>query len=216
MRPVKGQKEGVRVPEMIIAITGAIGSGKDTIADYLIREFGFKRLSFASKVKDVAHIVFGWDREMLEGRTTESRAWREVVDPYWGLSPRVALQRIGTEMFRTHIHPDTWVKAVVKEIQAHPETNYVITDCRFDNEVAALKELGASLWSVSRGAAPAWSIAAREGATCPVGIHETDWNVYRLERIADVRIENNADLRTLYDRIDTYMAETAAMKSSTT
>jgi hypothetical protein len=201
---------------MIIAITGAIGSGKDTIADYLIAEFGFKRLAFATKVKDVAHVVFGWDREMLEGRTAESRAWREVVDPYWGLSPRVALQRIGTEMFRTHIHPETWVKAVVKEIQTHPETNYVITDCRFDNEVAALKELGASLWSVSRGAAPAWSIAARAGAECPAGIHTTDWNVYRLEGIADVRIENNADLRTLYGSIDAHLLTTTVKKSSAT
>lgn len=187
---------------MIIAITGAIGSGKDTIADYLIREFGFKRLSFASKVKDVAHVVFGWNREMLEGRTAESRLWREVVDPYWGLSPRVALQRIGTEMFRTHIHPDTWVKAVVKEIQGSPaDAKFVITDCRFDNEVAALKELGASLWAVSRGLEPSWAAAAREGTPCPEGIHSTDWNVYRLEAIADVRINNNGTIADLYEQV---------------
>lgn len=193
---------------MIIAITGAIGSGKDTIADYLICAFGFKRLAFASKVKDVAHVVFGWDREMLEGRTPESRAYREVVDPYWGLSPRVALQRIGTEMFRTHIHPDTWVKAVVKEIQANPETNYVITDCRFDNEVAALKELGASLWAVSRGVEPSWAAAAKQGAPCPEGIHTTDWNIYRLQSIADICIENNGTCADLYEQVSAAMTRT--------
>jgi hypothetical protein len=91
---------------------GAVGSGKDTIADFLTNH-GFERLSFAKKVKDVAHVVFGWDRDMLEGRTTESRAWRETVDPRWGISPRSALQKIGTEMFREHICDDVWVKALL-------------------------------------------------------------------------------------------------------
>ena len=154
---------------MIIGITGAIGSGKDTIADYLIAHHGFTRLSFAGKVKDVAHVVFGWDRELLEGRTKESREWREVVDPFWGLSPRTALQRIGTEMFREHIHPETWIKAVRKQIMAAPEKNYVITDCRFENEVSAILDLGGQIWSVSRGEEPAWAADARAGMPCAPG-----------------------------------------------
>ena len=55
----------MRLASMIIGIIGAIGSGKDTIADYLVKNHGFTRLSFAGKVKDVAAIVFGWDRTML-------------------------------------------------------------------------------------------------------------------------------------------------------
>ena len=190
---------------MIIGITGAIGSGKDTVADYLSKHHGFIRLSFAGKVKDVAHIVFGWDRELLEGLTKESRAWRELVDPYWGISPRVALQRIGTEMFRTHIHPDTWVKAVIRTIQATPERNYVITDCRFENEVKALKDLGGKILYVSRGAMPAWADSARLGEPCPPSIHVTDWNVYALQGLADTCISNNGSLNDLYAQVEIIM-----------
>ena len=58
---------------MIIGVTGFIGSGKDTIADYLCTQHGFKRISFAASLKDAVASVFGWDREMLEGTTKSSR-----------------------------------------------------------------------------------------------------------------------------------------------
>ena len=61
---------------MIIGICGFIGSGKDTIADYLVNFHEFKRESFASSLKDAVSAVFGWNREMLEGRTKQSREWR--------------------------------------------------------------------------------------------------------------------------------------------
>lgn len=187
---------------MIIGITGAIGSGKDTIADYLVRNHGFKRLAFASKVKDVAHVVFGWDRELLEGLTRESREWREIVDPYWGISPRTALQRIGTEMFRAHIHPDTWVKSVMRIIDSDPDGRYVITDCRFENEIGSVRDRGGLLFAVSRGSEPAWAAAARRGDPCMDGIHPTDWNVYRLQSLADVCVANNGSLEDLYAHIE--------------
>lgn len=187
---------------MIIGITGAIGSGKDTIADYLIANHGFTRLSFAGKVKDVAHVVFGWDRELIEGRTKESRAWREVEDPFWGLSPRTALQRIGTEMFRDQIHPETWIKAVQKQIQAAPEKNYVITDCRFENEVQAIIDLGGQIWAVNRGEEPVWAADARAGLPCLPTVHSTDWNVYWLQNKASIKINNSETLDDLYGAIE--------------
>jgi len=192
----------MRLVSMIIGIIGAIGSGKDTIADYLVKHHSFTRLSFAGKVKDVAAIVFGWDRTMLEGLTKESRAWREEVDHYWGLSPRTALQRIGTEMFRTHIHPETWIKAVRRQIEAAPLGNYVITDCRFENEVAAVLDMGGQVWTVSRGLEPTWASQARAGAPCLPEIHSTDWNIYWLQNKASVKINNTGTLEDLYAAIE--------------
>ena len=54
---------------MIIGVCGFIGSGKDTVADYLQNFHEFRRESFASTLKDAVAAVFGWDRTMLEGRT---------------------------------------------------------------------------------------------------------------------------------------------------
>ena len=68
---------------MIVGIAGLIGSGKDTIADYLVNSHGFKRESFAGTLKDAVASVFGWDRILLEGRTSSAREWREQIDSWW-------------------------------------------------------------------------------------------------------------------------------------
>ena len=68
---------------MIIGFVGLIGSGKDTAADYLVNNRGFKRDSFAAPLKDAVANVFGWDRQLLEGATAESRHWREQTDLWW-------------------------------------------------------------------------------------------------------------------------------------
>ena len=108
---------------MIIGICGFQSSGKDTIAELLINEYGFKKLSFAGALKDVLSVIFGWSREKLEGLTKEDREWREQIDVWWSktldmpqLSPRYALQYFGTELFRTHWHPDIWVKVVENKL----------------------------------------------------------------------------------------------------
>lgn len=66
----------------IIAINGTIGSGKDTFGETFINN-GYTRMSFATNLKDSVAAIFGWDREMLEGSTKESRKIREEPDQYW-------------------------------------------------------------------------------------------------------------------------------------
>ncbi len=191
----------------IIGIIGAIGSGKDTIADYLIAEHGFKKLSFARRVKDAAAAVFGWDRDLLEGATKESREWREQVDPFWGLSPRLALQKIGTEMFRQHIRDDIWIKGVEKDLAVEPFSHFVITDCRFQNEIDVIRRASGRLIYVERGLKPDWveqAIKAYKGSEpdrkwfADQGIHVTVWSTYGIAEQADITIENNGSLEDLY------------------
>ena len=54
----------MRNNQMVIGICGLISSGKDTIADYLIKEHNFRKISFADKLKDSVAAMFDWDREL--------------------------------------------------------------------------------------------------------------------------------------------------------
>lgn len=166
---------------MILGVTGLIGSGKDTIADYLVTSHGFKRVSFAASLKDAVSSVFGWDREMLEGTTKQSRQWREEVDEWWSerlampqLTPRWVLQHWGTDVLRNHFHTDIWVASVENKLRQSKD-DIVITDCRFANEVAAIKNAGGITCRVIRGENPIWYQAAVDYNKGPNG--NSGWSI---------------------------------------
>jgi hypothetical protein len=133
---------------MIIGITGFIGSGKDTAANYLVAQHGFRRDSFAGALKDAVAQIFGWDRELLEGLTPEAREWREQVDPWWAkrlsmprLTPRYMLQLWGTEICRQGFHDDIWIASMENRLRKTVD-DIVISDVRFPNEIAAIRRAG--------------------------------------------------------------------------
>lgn len=145
----------------VIGICGLIGHGKDTAAGFLIEQ-GFQRISFAGVLKDTCSALFGWDRILLEGNTPESRVFRETVDDWWAkrldiehFTPRYALQHIGTNVFRTHFHPDIWVAACERQIEMTAK-NVVISDCRFYNELDVIRQYGGTTAVVWRDKKPGW------------------------------------------------------------
>ena len=151
---------------MIIGICGFIGSGKDTIADYLVNSHEFRRESFANTLKDAVSKVFGWDRELLEGRTKQAREWREQVDPWWAerldtptLTPRWVLQYWGTEVCRKGFHDDIWIASLENKLRNSTD-HIVISDCRFPNEIKSIRNAGGLVVRVVRGPEPEWYQAA--------------------------------------------------------
>jgi hypothetical protein len=147
---------------MIIGVCGFIGSGKDTIADYLTNFHGFRRESFANSLKDAVAQVFGWDRTLLEGRTKQAREWREQVDPWWAerlnmpnLTPRLMLQLWGTEVCRKGFHDDIWIASLENKLRNSTD-DIVISDCRFPNEIKSIRDAGGIIVWVKRGELPEW------------------------------------------------------------
>jgi len=163
---------------MIIGVCGFIGSGKDTIADYLVNFHGYRRESFAGSLKDAVSAVFGWDRTMLEGRTKQAREWREQVDAWWAnrlgmpnLTPRWILQHWGTEVCRTGFHDDMWIASLENKLR-NSKDDIVISDCRFPNEIKSIKDAGGIVIRVKRGPEPEWY---RDAADMNAGEHCINW-----------------------------------------
>lgn len=148
--------------KIIIGVCGFQGSGKDTVADYLVNSHGFRRMSFAGALKDAVAAVFGWDRELLEGRTRQSREWREQIDTWWAeklamphLTPRWVLQYWGTEVCRHGFHDDIWIRSVEHRLLSTTD-NVVFSDVRFPNEIASVKRSGGLVIRTHRGPDPEW------------------------------------------------------------
>jgi len=199
---------------MIIGVCGLIGSGKDTVADYLQNFHEFRRESFASTLKDAVAAVFGWDRVMLEGRTKEAREWREQVDSWWAvrlnmpdLTPRLMLQLWGTEVCRRGFHDDIWIASLENKLRASKD-HVVISDCRFPNEIKAIRAQGGKILWVQRGVIPHWydiACKANKGDSKAIqwladeGIHasETAW----AGTAFDHTINNNGTIDALYNTV---------------
>jgi hypothetical protein len=206
--------------KLVIGIVGNIGSGKDTIAHYLTQFHDFNQLSFASSLKDAVANVFGWDRELLEGRTPESREWREEVDSYWSkrlsmptLTPRWVLQHWGTELARKHFHDDIWIASLENKI-SKADTNIVISDCRFPNEIQAIRELGGYIIRVQRGELPEWYRDAELALTGSIvginslqakNIHASEWSWIGTKY--DILINNDGTVDDLYGKVADFVVE---------
>lgn len=203
----------------IIGICGFIGSGKDTIADYLVNFHGFRRESFANSLKDAVSSVFGWDRTMLEGRTKQSREWREQRDEWWSqrlgreITPRYILQYWGTEVVRTGFHDDMWIASLENKLRLSQD-NIVITDCRFPNEIKSIKKAGGKIVWVKRGDLPTWystAVAANQGYEFAIQelkrlkIHasETSWVGTKF----DYELDNNGSIDDLFEQIKNLVSD---------
>jgi hypothetical protein len=204
---------------MIIGVCGFIGSGKDTIADYLTNFHGFRRESFANSLKDAVAQVFGWDRTMLEGRTAQAREWREQVDPWWAerldmpnLTPRWVLQYWGTEVCRKGFHDNIWITSLENKLRNSTD-NIVISDCRFPNEIKSIKDANGIVIRVKRGPEPEWyqdavnmnagdrnmsyAISSQRMKHTKIHASETAW----VGTDFDYELDNNSTIDDLFSQI---------------
>lgn len=217
---------------MIIGITGFIGSGKDTVANYLVANYGFVRDSFAGTLKDAVAQVFGWDRELLEGLTPEARDWRERVDVWWAnrlnlpnLTPRYVLQQWGTEVCRRSFHDDIWIASLENRLRK-TKNNIVISDVRFPNEIKAIRQAGGVVVWVRRGELPEWyDCALRENTTDEDRIwlledahqlmaqkypqvHQSEWAW--IGQIFNYDIDNSGTVEQLYSQVNSLLQDLQA------
>ena len=139
-----------------IGLIGTKGSGKDTLADYLVLNKQFIKYSFANPVKDIAKILFDLDESQLNGIN------KEVIDKRWGISPRIMFQRLGTEFGQYKLYElfpelkskiksrQLWLRLFEIFLEKHSDKNIVIADVRFKHEADFLKKLNFNLIKINR------------------------------------------------------------------
>ena len=130
--------------------------GKDTAAAILVEKYGFKRLAFADKLKEMALDI--------DPVVTYDLSWRRltrvVSEDGWEAAKRNHevrrfLQALGVAA-RDHLGPDVWVQPITRELNSSTVyARHVITDVRFPNEFAALAQYSdAVLLKLTRESAP--------------------------------------------------------------
>ena len=203
---------------MIIGLVGFIGSGKGTVGS-ILTEKGFVADSFARPLKDACSKIFGWPRNMLEGDTEVSRAWREKPDAYWtekfgyDFSPRLALQLMGTEAGRNVFHQDVWVISLLNRSKGK---NVVVTDVRFKNEIAHIQDNGGKVIRVIRGTEPEWyddlfqikDFSKRQEYMSKFNVHQSEWDWVGAEFDYTIINDGNLDdLGNAVERMLSYLKE---------
>lgn len=202
----------------LICLIGLIGSGKSTVTKEFIK-FGCVHDSFAAPLKNVVSSIFGWPQELLDGDTDESRKFRDTQDTFWGqklgienFTPRLALQQVGTDVFRNHFNNNIWVNSLEHRLRSKQENRcIVISDARFVNELKLIKQLNGHIILIQQKNLPEWFDIARRAnngnqncvnvmKTKYEHVHISEWNwVGKVE--PEHIIYNDDDITSLHKKV---------------
>jgi dephospho-CoA kinase len=134
---------------VLIGLLGKKHSGKDTSAEILINKHNFTKLAFADPLKNICKELFGFSDYQLYND-------KETIDEYWNISPRNALQYLGTDVFRNNINKllpnitdNFWVMLLENKYKKI-KGNVIITDVRFQNEVDMIHKNGGFVIKINR------------------------------------------------------------------
>ncbi len=182
---------------MLIGFLAKKRHGKDTCADYLVNQFGFTKIAFADPLKKGVGELFGFSDEQLYGDQKES------IDEYWGITPRLAFQYLGTDVFRNdiqkimpNIQNQFWVRkfqrTYLEAIAKDPNARYVVSDVRFQNEVDIIHELGGTVTKIHR---PNIDL---------IDNHLSETEIDRVKNY-DHMIQNDGTIKNLHDKLDLHL-----------
>ena len=167
---------------LVIGLCGYARSGKDTVADLLVKEHGFVKVRFADALKRGLAEMFGLTPDQLDGDEKETEL------PWLGVSPRYLMQTLGTEWGRSLVHPDIWVLATKKHMEhlvQNGNTRIVISDVRFRNEAVLVASLGPLVRIERPRAGPANNHISEDGSAVAVFVDTIVKNEGSLEDLSN-------------------------------
>ena len=191
---------------LIFAVSGKARHGKDTISDYLVEKYGFKKFTLAEPIKEICRTVFTFSDNQLYGDL------KDVVDDRWSVSPRQCFQFIGTELFREQIGKllpecgnSIWTKCLIEKIKLHiidnPMALIVISDVRFENEWTEFSKLFDGCYC----------IRVNNPRVKTVSEHVSE----KMAWSCDIHIENDGTISDLFKKVDSLVENLAYVKDNT-
>lgn len=148
---------------MIVGVSGYARSGKDTVADILVNDLGFIKISWADKLRECLYAlnpIILWDQKQTKephDNVLDYMPLKWIIDTYgwdgykvtgWYEHIRIMLQRFGTEVGREIIDDNIWVSLGLKNLNT--DKDYVIPDTRFSNEADAIRNYKGTMIRVNR------------------------------------------------------------------
>jgi len=172
----------VMAHQPLVGLVGYAQSGKDTFATAL----GYRRIAFADPLKRLAVAcnpgLADVETCKLASRV-EEMGWEQVKRLY--PDAREFLQDLGVGV-RDILGADTWVRAAFA--QYDPTQATVITDCRFPNELRAIKDRGGVIVRIERpGVGPVNAHVSEHawGSVAPDYVIENGGDLEHLRRQAE-------------------------------
>lgn len=155
---------------MRIAFAGPRGTGKTTLAEYLVRRHGFTRMSLASPIKRISaeapsdsherrQFLLRWAEELFpDNLALRARFVTEAARVLTAeRDPGRRAQLLGTDVGRA-LDPTVWIRYLLNRL---PDGPVVVDDVRFADECEALRQAG---FVLIRLTAPPDVLAARLAA----------------------------------------------------
>lgn len=115
----------------ILLISGYIGSGKDTIANYLVKNNGWYRIGIADTLKDYISKIYNIDRKLLDTQEGKKTIYKDNI------TYRDLLINVGCS--HREQDEDFWINKVIDIIKNKDLNKIVIPDLRFINEYIKIK-----------------------------------------------------------------------------
>jgi len=141
----------------MIAFAGRKQSGKTSSCEYVSKIFAQEAqlnsaiYNFADPLKQMCINIFGLTYDQCYG-SDESK--NEYVNCLWpdsgkSMTAREVMQYVGTNVFRK-MQQNVWADATIRKIQDENLPLALIADCRFPNEVEAVKNAGGLVIKLNR------------------------------------------------------------------
>ena len=192
--------------DLLIMLTGSIGSGKSTAAEILTK-YNFIEDFFAKPLKDFG-LSLGFEHHQIYG-TQEQKL---EINQFWGISGREFLQKFGSEVCRDALpgiipgmnfnNRTLWARVMESKIQKHKRL--VISDGRFLDEAALVKEYKGVIIRLKRRPAGNTTVntSVDTSADKPIGDFTTHKSETEISAIkADYEIDNNGSLEDLENQL---------------